>query len=184
MNELELCLELLKLAISGDDLANLDSKQKTDLILETFQNIYKFVSERSNLGTAQIPLSENTTTKMLRAYRLSAKGELDNRSETIISTFKNLQMLNSNSKLAMEKAKESVSSAVPTEHNNENTLLNSAVFLFSSGNEDKFVVYVYDPEGKDNMPPAASFQLGDADEFFLFATRESPIDDKNCGKGC
>lgn len=176
MNELELCLELLKTAISSDCFADLDTNQKADLVLETFQKIHKYVTEKISPCSGKISLAKNKEAKILRAYRLSAKGELDPRSETIISTFTNLQLLSSNNKLEMESIGISVSSVVEKEHKSKNLLLNSAVFLFRLENEDKFDVYVYDPNGKDFLP-APFFQLNDADELLFVVD--------NChGKDC
>ena len=145
MNELELCLELLKLAISGQYFARLYPEQKGELII-AFQNIYKIVNENGNPAA-----------KTFRAYRLSAKGELNPKNETNISNFLNLEMLNSNSEIEINKPGEP-----------KNRLLNSAVLLVKYSNQDKLILYVHDPNGKDNQP-AASFQLSDADEIVLFA---------------
>ncbi len=115
------------------------------------------------LNSIQFFLGRNITVRMLKAYRLSIKREFDLNDEIIGSIFNFINSIQNEIKV-----EESSSDVVEIGHENNN---DTAIFLFKSQSKGKFVVCVYDNNGKDYLPDPF-FQLSDADEIVLFAARE------------
>lgn len=172
MNELQVSLEILKLVTSGECIANLNIDKKAEIILENFKKIYKVIIEEVKQYSKENSSAEDSQ-KILKAYRLSSITEdLELKSESILSAFKNLEIVKSGSTLTKKQTEfnapdKFASSAVRTADNKKTALLNSAAFILSSGNDDdkdEFVVYVFDPIGKDNLPVAIQLNVINEDE--------------------